>query len=134
VHQDVEDAMQLWVSQATLAGIFLTGDILRAKWTKASEEFGVPAESRLKLSNGWLDSFKARNGLKEMKRHGEAGSASETTVEEERKRVRAIIEASRLPLDCIYNMDETGLFYGSVIPCTRGYQRLPPLINDNESN
>jgi hypothetical protein len=47
-----------------------------------------------------------------MKRHGEAASSSAETVEQERKRIRELIKESGYGLRDIYNMDETGLFYG----------------------
>ncbi len=46
---------------------------------------GIPEDNQLKLSQGWLEHFKARNGLKQMKRHGEAASAEAETVEHEQK-------------------------------------------------
>jgi hypothetical protein len=52
-----------------------------------------------------------RNGLKEMKRHGEAASENGTTVEQERKRIQKLIKKYRYELHDIFNMDETGVFY-----------------------
>jgi hypothetical protein len=47
-----------------------------------------------------------------MKRHGEAASSNAETIREERKRVQDLIrEAGYEPRD-VFNMDETGLFYG----------------------
>ena len=68
--------MDLWVSKAMADGILLTVEILRQKWNTFADLDGVPGEERLKLSNGWLARFKERNGLREMKRHGEAGTAN----------------------------------------------------------
>ena len=73
---------------------------------------GIPKDERLKLSNGWLGCFKVRNGLKEMRRHGEAASASANTVNAERERIQELIKKHGYQLRDIYNMDETGLFYG----------------------
>jgi hypothetical protein len=73
---------------------------------------GVPEDERLKLSDGWLMRFKERNGLKEMKRHGEAASSRAETVERERKWVQELIEKWGYELQDIFNIDETGLFYG----------------------
>ncbi|KIO21035.1 hypothetical protein M407DRAFT_40793, partial [Tulasnella calospora MUT 4182] len=50
---------------------------------------GIDSEQFLSLSNGWLDSFKQRHGLKQYRFHGEAGST--------------------YPLRNILNMDEMGL-------------------------
>ncbi|KIM36654.1 hypothetical protein M413DRAFT_424331 [Hebeloma cylindrosporum] len=56
-------------------GILLTGEVLRQKWNTFANLVGIPEDERLKLSDGWLTRFKDRNGLKEMKRHGEAASS-----------------------------------------------------------
>jgi hypothetical protein len=81
-------------------------------WNRFADLFKVPDEDRLRLSEGWLTSFKSRTGLRSIKRHGKAGSASADTVAAERSRVRAITDL--YDLANIYNMDETGLFYGYV--------------------
>jgi cupin superfamily acireductone dioxygenase involved in methionine salvage len=49
-----------------------------------------------------------------MKRHGEAASANADTVEQERKRIQELIKKYGYRLRDIFNMDETGLFYGYV--------------------
>ena len=62
-------------------------------------------------------SLKERFGLKQFKQHGEAGSVEETTIEDERKRIREVIKefmALGHTLRDVFNMDETGLFYGYV--------------------
>ena len=79
--------MYLWVSKAMGDGILLTAEILRQKWNVFANMVGIPDDDRLKLSNGWLKCFKARNVLKEMRQHGEAASARVETVERERKQV-----------------------------------------------
>lgn len=113
-HPEVTEMMYLWVSKAMGDGIVLTGEVLRQKWNAFATLVGIPEDERLKLSNGWLECFKDRNGLKEMRRHGEAGSARAETVERERKRIQELIKKYGYELRNIFNMDETGLFYGSV--------------------
>jgi hypothetical protein len=49
--------------------------------------------------------------LKELKRHGEAASADPVDIENERRRIQAIIFYEDYPLRDIFNMDETGLFW-----------------------
>ena len=106
--------IDLWVSKAMDDGILLTGDVLRQKWTKFANLVGIPEDERLNLSEGWVTQFKARNGLKGTRRHGEAGSADINTVEPERQRVQDIIRSTGYELKDIFNMDETGLFYAYV--------------------
>jgi hypothetical protein len=107
--------MYLWVSKAMGDGILVTGEVLRQKWNAFADLVGIPQEDRLKLSNGWLTRFKERNGLKEVKRHGEAASANADTVEKERKRIQELIKRYGYRLRDVFNMDETGLFYGYVL-------------------
>lgn len=113
-YPEVDEMMYLWVSKAMGDGILITGEVLRQKWRAFADLVGIPEEDQLKLSNGWLESFKRRNGLKEWKRHGEAGSADKVTVEWERRRIQAreLIKTYGYKLRDIFNMDETGLFYG----------------------
>jgi hypothetical protein len=104
--------MELWVSKAMGNGILITGEVLHQKWNVFANLVGVHKEDRLKLSNGWLGSFKERNGLKEMNRHGEAVSANAETMEKEKKRIQELIKKYGNQLQDIFNMDETGYFYG----------------------
>jgi hypothetical protein len=107
--------MDLWVSKAMNDGILLTGEVLRQKWGRFADLVGIPEDERLSLSNGWLGRYKERNGLKEMKRHGEAASADAENVERERKRIQELIDKYGYELRNIFNMDETGLFWGCVL-------------------
>ena len=111
-HPDISDMMDLWVLKAMGDGLLLTGEVLRQKWTQFADLVGVSADDRLELSNGWLEKFKKRNKLKEFKRHGEAASADPHAVDRERTRLRELLKKYGYPLRDIFNMDETGLFYG----------------------
>ena len=88
---------------------------------------GIPEDNQLKLSQGWLGHFKARNGLKQMKHHGEAASAEAETVEHEQKWIQALIQKYGYKLCDIFNMDETGLFYGYEPATPMLYLNLTPL-------
>jgi hypothetical protein len=57
-HPEIDEMMYLWVSKAMGDGILLTGEVLRQKWHAFADLVGVPGDDRLKLSNGWLESFK----------------------------------------------------------------------------
>jgi cupin superfamily acireductone dioxygenase involved in methionine salvage len=50
--------------------------------------------------------------LKEIRRHGKAGSSNAETVEKERRWIQELIKKYGYELRDIFNMDETGLFYG----------------------
>ena len=77
------------VSMTSMTSIASTR-ISRVCWCKFADLAGIPEDDRLKLSNGWLGRFKERNGLREMRQHGEAGSSTAGTVERERERIKDI--------------------------------------------
>lgn len=110
-HPEVNEMLELWVARAMAHGVHVNGDILRQKWIQFADLACVPDDGRLTLSEGWLTAFKKRCGLKEFKKHGEAGSASAEDVENERTRMQELIRTSGYQLKDIFNMDETGLFY-----------------------
>ena len=112
-HPEVTEMLDLWVRKVKVAKIHISGDILQQKWMDFANQLGIPEDECLKLSDGWLTSYKAPMGLKEFKQHGNAASVNMTTVEEERKRLKEII-AGYAPHDT-YNIDETGFFYVSVL-------------------
>jgi transposase len=111
-HPDVAEMLDLWVSKAMADNLLITGEVLRQKWTTFADLAGVPEDERLSLSEGWLARFKNRNGLKQLKRHGEGGSVDPERVKRERRRVRELLEEYGYELRDVFNMDETGLFYG----------------------
>ena len=66
-------------------------------------------EGTLQFSSGWLHKFKDRNGIRQEKLHGESESADNAAIIEALPLLRD--KCANYPLERIYNMDETGLFY-----------------------
>lgn len=66
-------------------------------------------EDTLKFSNGWLQGFKKRNGIHQEKLQGEAASIDQSIIAEALPLL--CNKCAEYPLERIYNMDETGLFY-----------------------
>jgi hypothetical protein len=60
-------------------------------------------------SNGWLEAFKQRYGIKSFRRFGESGAVDMTVVERELPKLREVLD--QYSWGDIYNMDETGLFF-----------------------
>lgn len=86
----------------------ITDALLIEKAKKLASGFGV-SEDTLKFSLGWLEKFKKRNKIHYEKLQGEAASADQTAIVEA---LPVLLEkCSKYPLERIYNMDETGLFY-----------------------
>jgi hypothetical protein len=105
-HPEVTEMMDLWVLAAMADRINLTGEVLHQKWSTFADMVGIPEEDRLNMSD-----VKAWHNLKEIKCHGDAGSAIPSTVEAEQKLMKEFIKKSKYELRDIFNMDETGLFY-----------------------
>ncbi|KAF9219961.1 DDE-domain-containing protein [Gyrodon lividus] len=93
---DIERALVLWVQQMENKGE-----------TVFEGEFNVLENERLP-GDGWIVSFCKAYGIREHKRHGEAGSVDTDAVEEECIQCRQIL-AKFAPRDC-FNFDETGFF------------------------
>ena len=88
-------------------GEMVNGPMLRQKRTKFEEQFDVP-NSEWPMGDGWVTPFCKAHGLKERRRHGEAGSVDLEAVEAERKRV-ALTLMTYAPRDR-WNVDELALF------------------------
>ncbi len=104
---DVERALYLWVLHMEEKGESVNGPMLVVKRQKFEESFNVPEEERLR-GESWVTPFCRNYKIKEHRRHGEAGSVDLKAVENERVRVREILEKFS-PKDR-FNFDETGLF------------------------
>ena len=69
----------------------------------------------IQFSKGWLQKFKERNGIHQVKLHGEADSADDNAIAEALPLLQS--KCAEYPPDQIYNMDEAGLFYQQVLFC-----------------
>ena len=90
----------------------LSDAILIEKAKLLANGLGIP-EDGLQFSSGWLQGFKKRNGIRQQKLQGEAGSADLTAILEALPVLRE--KCANYPLERIYNMDETGLFYRYIL-------------------
>jgi transposase len=99
----------------------LSEAILIEKAKQIANGLGVE-EGTLKYSAGWLHRFKKRNGIQEQKLQGEASSADLNAITEALPMLKN--KCDLYPLERIYNMDETGLFYRLEPDRTLATQRL----------
>src|SRR6185295_7915472 len=86
----------------------LSEAMLIEKAKQLADGLEVP-DGTLEFSAGWLQKFKKRNGIHQQKLHGEASSADLEAINDALPLLKSICE--NYPLERIYNMDETGLFY-----------------------
>ena len=110
-HAEVTEMLDLWVSKAMADQLLLTGEVLHQKWKKFADLVSVPEDKQLNLSEGWLIQYKMRTGLKEMKHHDEAASATPETVDKEWVQVQEIIKKLGYKQHNIFNADEIASFY-----------------------
>ena len=86
----------------------LSDAILIEKVKLLANELGVP-EGTLQFSSGWLQGFKKQNGICQENLHGEVASSDQIAIDEALPLL--CNKCASYPLERIYNMDETGLFY-----------------------
>lgn len=106
-HADVNDALYKWYSLARERNIPISGPLLKEEALLIAKKFDP--ETSFKASNGWLDSFKKRHNIKNMKVSGECGDVSEETVTGWFEHLKVLI--SGYELVNVWNEDETGCFY-----------------------
>ena len=107
-HPQVKAALAEWMTQAIHCNLTITGNTIKAKCLNFAFPAQIPSEEWLKLSGGWLESFKKRHQLRSYCKHGESASANITIVKSKVERLIGITK--NYPLKDIFNMHETGLF------------------------
>ena len=108
---------------------FFTDAILTEKAKQLADGLGI-ADKTLKFSAGWLQKFKERNGIHLQKLHGESSSVDPATIADALPLLKSKCET--YPLERIYNMDETGLFYRLEPDRTLATKRLAGCKKDKE--
>lgn len=106
-YPDIEEKVAAWFFKYE-ACVNLTSDLIRKKAERIRDDLGVP-DDKFKASTGWLDGFKARHNITKRSRFGESGDVDMTIVEAERPKLCEVLD--NVNWSCIYNMDETALFY-----------------------
>ncbi|CAB5377260.1 unnamed protein product [Rhizophagus irregularis] len=86
-----------------------------------TDELNVP-QGTLQFSSGWLQKFKDRNNIRQVKLQGEADSADIDAIAEALPLIRN--KCFKYPPERIYNMNEIGLFYQLEPDQTLATQRL----------
>ena len=105
-HQDVDDALHIWFTQARANDVPISGPLLIEKGEEIAKSLGL---TDFKMSHGWIDRFKARHQIKCKVVSGEAASAKNIDITNWDTTLKEILENYE-PRN-IYNADETGLFY-----------------------
>lgn len=104
-----------WYLLAVSRNIYPIGPQLCEKAKEISESLGMP---NFKASHGWLDRWKKRFNVKQMKINGECGDVSGETVDSWKERIPELLQGySR---EDIWNVDETACFWRALPECGFG--------------
>lgn len=87
----------------------MTGELILEKAKVTMKLLNPQQDSEHQLSQGWLEKFKLRHGIKSFRRFGESGSVDIHDMENKLEAIREKVD--KFPLKDVFNMDETGLFY-----------------------
>lgn len=107
----LEDALFTWFLEQRRKNVPLTGEILMEKAKFFHERLGRGA---FVASRGWLDNFKKRHGIRQLKVTGEKLSNNEAAVQPFQEKFLEVIREKDLSADQIYNADESGLYWKAI--------------------
>ena len=105
--EDLDEAVDIWLREKRSKNVHISGTLLQETARDLAAKMGI---EDFKGGNGWLSGFKERKGLSLRTIQGEAKSVNMDSVESWKSTVLADLLRTYGP-DCIYNADETGLYY-----------------------
>jgi hypothetical protein len=108
-HPDLDKALAEWIIQCQERRVVLNWQIIQEKAKRFAKDLNIEDDECPTFSDGWLQKFLDRHGMKSLKLSGEAGSADMDAVRAELPVLQSLI--SEYPPSDVFNMDETGLFY-----------------------
>lgn len=109
IHTNLEANLLKWYNELRQNGNYVSGPMIAQKATQLHKELGY--KDQFNASNGWLDRFKVRNGIKLCGIREVKSESDITAVPPFRAEIESIASWYNLTLDQIYNCDETDLFW-----------------------
>lgn len=106
-HPHVEKALYSWFKQQRNRHAPISGDVLKEKAKFFYRE--IIKKDDFRASDGWLENFKKRHGIRFIQMSGEKLSADETEIANFIKSLSTKISELGLTPEQVYNADETGL-------------------------
>lgn len=106
VYDDVNKSLYEWYTLACSKNIFPMGPQLIEKAKQIATCLG---RDEFKGSNGWLEKWKKRFNIKQLRISGESGDVQGPTVDSWKERLPELVAS--YARDDIWNIDETGLFW-----------------------
>lgn len=105
----VDDSLYLWFLQERNRHTPISGEILKGKARFFYRN--IMNTDDFQASEGWLDKFKRRFGIRLLSTTGEKLSCDIDAVEPYKEKFKKVIEEMALTPDQVYNADESGLFW-----------------------
>lgn len=109
-NEALDTALYLWFLKKRNEGVTPSGPIIAEKALFFNEKLN--GEKSFKASTGWLNNFKNRHGLRELKIEGDKLSAASIDIVKDFKiKFQKIIDENNFTRDQVYNADESSLNY-----------------------
>lgn len=106
---EMENALFTWFMQERARHTPLSGDILREKAKQFYQK--ITKKDDFRASDGWLDNFKKRFGIRFLTITGEKLSSDVSAVDPFQKKFELKVQELGLLPEQVYNADESGLFW-----------------------
>lgn len=107
VNNKIDEAVFLWFAQERQKGIPISGPLIQEKALQLNEL--LKGEASFTASNGWLDRWKKRHGIRQLSISGEKLSADIDAAQDYLNEFVDMISPGNYSPQQIYNADETGL-------------------------
>ena len=106
---DHDRVMIEWVKQRRSEGVPLTGPLIMEQAKNFHQSMNLTTECS--YTTGWLDKFKKRHGIRQLRISGDRESAYYEAAEVFVSQFLELVKEDDLSPEQIYNADETGLFW-----------------------
>lgn len=109
VHKLLEEKLLEWYNENRQQGLHISGPMISARAQELHKELGY--SDNFTASNGWLDRFKIRNGIKLCGLREVKSESDVTAVAPFKAELESLAQWYNLTLEQVYNADETDLFW-----------------------
>lgn len=109
VHKELEDKLLEWYNESRAQGGYVSGPMISARAQELHKE--LEYKEPFTASNGWLDRFKIRNGIKLCGLREVQTESDINAVAPFKTELESLAQWYNLTLEQVYNADEADLFW-----------------------